>query len=112
MSNRGIELLASQYVSYAYEYTGKALESCLSDLVARLVKDVQVKTSIGNAKIDSEMSLVSEAFDTIADGERPSGKVGLYRKYFPEELVPLTASYIEYETAFNAQYMPFTSIMS
>ena len=111
MCDQRIQLYSSPYATYTYEYSGKALEYCLSDIVACLQTDVLCKTAIGNAKIDSEWSIVSEAIDDIASGERATGKVGLYRKYFPEDLVPLTATYTQYEDAFNSQVIPFTAVL-
>ena len=66
---------------------------------------------IGNANVESYLERVEHSIDTVSNGERSSGKVGLYKKYFPTDLVPLSASYSEYENAFNGQYIAFTEVM-
>ena len=37
-------------------------------------------------------------------------KIGLYRKYFPNELGEYTSNE-QYKSAFNAQLMPFTTLV-
>ena len=106
-----IELHRTMYTTYIYEYTGDVLEECLYDFVECLVRDITCKEEIGSKNVDDELEYVASQIDIVTNGERSSGKVGLYKKYFPTELVPLSASYSEYEAVFDSQYIAFTSIL-
>lgn len=106
-----IQLYRTMYTTYTYEYTGDVLEECLYDFIECLIHDIVCKEEIGSKKVDDELEYVASQIDIVTNGERSSGKVGLYKKYFPSKVAPLSASYSEYETMFDSQYIAFTSIL-
>ena len=67
-----------------------------------MLEDIELKEEIGNMHVDSDLQFLESNIDVISNGERTIGKLGLYKKYFSDDVAPLSASYTEYENAFNA----------
>lgn len=105
-----IELYKSVSLKFVYQYTGDVLELCLNDFITCLIKDVSIKTTIGNNSIDDEKHHMHDIIDVILVGALPSGIEGLYYKYFKNQM-PYFDTYIKYETWISDQKIAFTEII-
>lgn len=81
-------------------------------MLASLERDVYFKQLIGRKHVSDDLHYIEACIDKISNGLRPSGEVGLYKKYFGDEIAPPGTSYSQYEQLFNSQYESFTSILS